>query len=320
MAWIESHQSLREHPKTKRLCRLLKIDRHKAVGMLHFLWWWAYDYVPEGDLSTFSDDDIADAVDWDGEASELVGALTASGFIDDERTLHDWWDYAQKWIERRRANTARMRAARASGVDNTCAARATDVRCTCGARVERPEPDQPDQPNQTGQTGQTNTSSDDDLPSSIVESIPVERQLFDYYRERIQPAARTFTASKIKARLKTFNADELRAAVDKFASAQWWMEHNGHQGADWFFRNDAQIERFLNLKPESKSTLTTNRRQSASTPRHLQAVPATPGPRSAELEKQRKADTLARLRANPELDPQLLAWLEAEEQRERMAQ
>jgi hypothetical protein len=117
MAWIESHAGLREHPKTKRLCRLLHLSRREAVGLLHFLWWWALDYVPEGDLSLVSDDDIADAVDWKRDAGDLVAALTAAGFLDRERRLHDWQDYAGRWIDRRAANAERMRHARATRRD-----------------------------------------------------------------------------------------------------------------------------------------------------------------------------------------------------------
>lgn len=111
MAWIESHQELREHPKTKRLCRLLALPRPMVVGYLHFLWWWAYDYAPEGDLSAFTDEDIADAVDWDGDPSAFVQALVQAGFVDEGRLIHDWGEFAQKWIERRRADRERKRSA-----------------------------------------------------------------------------------------------------------------------------------------------------------------------------------------------------------------
>ncbi len=114
MAWIESHTTLLEHPKAKRLCRLLKLRRRDAVGLLHMLWWWALEYSPEGDLSDVPDDDVADAVDWKRDASELVAALTLAGFLDDDRKLHDWFDYAGRWIERRAANAERKRLARAA--------------------------------------------------------------------------------------------------------------------------------------------------------------------------------------------------------------
>jgi len=112
MAWIEPHQELRDHPKRKRLSRLLNISRRETIGLLHEVWWWAYDYAPEGDLSAFGDEDIADAVDWEGDAGELVAALVQSGFINDDRQIHDWEDFAQKWIERRAADRERKRAKR----------------------------------------------------------------------------------------------------------------------------------------------------------------------------------------------------------------
>lgn len=123
MAWIESHQELRDHPKRKRLSRLLEINRRETVGLLHELWWWAYDYAPEGDLSAFSDEDIADAIDWEGDSSQLAEALVQAGFIDDSRRIHDWEDFAQKWIERRQADRERKRAQRqpVNGVQKTSA-------------------------------------------------------------------------------------------------------------------------------------------------------------------------------------------------------
>lgn len=112
MAWIESHQELRDHPKRKRLSRLLGISRRETIGLLHEVWWWAYDYATEGDLSDFTDEDIADAVDWESDPGALVAALTEAGFINADRQIHDWDDFAQKWIERRRADRERKRAKR----------------------------------------------------------------------------------------------------------------------------------------------------------------------------------------------------------------
>jgi hypothetical protein len=112
VAWIESHQELRDHPKRKHLSRLLGISRRETIGVLHELWWWAYDYAPEGDLSEFTDEDIADAVDWERDPGEFVAALVQSKFIDQDRCLHDWEDFAQKWIERRQADKERKRAKR----------------------------------------------------------------------------------------------------------------------------------------------------------------------------------------------------------------
>lgn len=112
MAWIESHESLPGHPKTKRLCRLLKISSVQAVGHLHYLWWWALKHAQDGDLSRYTALDIADACDWIGDEEEFVNALITSGFIDstvEGNCIHHWYDYAGKLLELRMKDAERKR-------------------------------------------------------------------------------------------------------------------------------------------------------------------------------------------------------------------
>ncbi|HHW45270.1 MAG TPA: DnaD domain protein [Desulfotomaculum sp.] len=112
MAWIESHQTLGQHPKTRRLARYLGISLPAAVGHLHYLWWWALNYAQNGDLSRYELEDIADAALWDGDAKSFVEALVKSGFLDlaDEGLcIHDWDDYAGRLIDKRKANSERAR-------------------------------------------------------------------------------------------------------------------------------------------------------------------------------------------------------------------
>lgn len=114
MAWIESHQTLKDHPKLKRLRRRLGIPAVQAIGHLHILWWWALDFAQEGELSGYDCADIADAADWEGDAERFFEALVEAGFIDRDEAgvrLHDWWDYAGKLIERRRKDAERKRKA-----------------------------------------------------------------------------------------------------------------------------------------------------------------------------------------------------------------
>ncbi|WP_163855743.1 HNH endonuclease [Paenibacillus elgii] len=104
--WIESHQGLRNHPKTKRLRRKLGVDAATAVGYLHFLWWWALDHAPDGNLQNYDAVDIADAIDWEGDEQQLVASLLTAGFLDyDEASnaysLHDWEQYGGKLQEYR---------------------------------------------------------------------------------------------------------------------------------------------------------------------------------------------------------------------------
>lgn len=89
-------------------------------------------------------------------------------------------------------------------------------------------------------------------PIDIPAECP-EQELFDYYRSKVQPAARINAPEKIRARLKRFTAEELRAGVDHFAADPWWMENNATRGVAWFFHSDQRSEQFLNLKPRPAS-------------------------------------------------------------------
>lgn len=110
MAWIESHQSLGAHPKTKKLARLLNAPIPQVIGHLHMLWWWALDYAQDGSLARYQVEDIADAVLWEGSATLLVSALLDAGFlehIDGHPAIHDWPEYGGKLIAKRKADADR---------------------------------------------------------------------------------------------------------------------------------------------------------------------------------------------------------------------
>lgn len=141
MAWIESHQSLRDHPKTRKLSRILGASLPATIGHLQCLWWWAIDYAEDGNLSRFDAFDIAIGGEWDQDAEAFVDALVTVGFLEytaDGLTVHDWDDYAGKLIERRKANAERMRKARAERDIGTSEPRAAHVQRTTDARAERP--------------------------------------------------------------------------------------------------------------------------------------------------------------------------------------
>ena len=115
MAWIESHQEIGRHPKTKKFARFLKINLPTAIGHLHLLWWWALDFAQDGDLNRYDPHDISDAMQWDGDENELIEALVSAGFIDDTeegKKLHDWGVYAGKLIEKKAKDRERKRSTR----------------------------------------------------------------------------------------------------------------------------------------------------------------------------------------------------------------
>jgi hypothetical protein len=131
--WNEVHVGLRDHPKTARLRRRLGVGLPAAIGSLVLLWAWAVRYAPDGDLSKFDPDVLADAAGWEDEPGQFVRALISAGFVDEDLTIHDWHAYAGRLMERRAANAERMRKARANGT--AFAHAAPDDRDTSGARA-----------------------------------------------------------------------------------------------------------------------------------------------------------------------------------------
>lgn len=103
MAWIQSHDTLGGHRKVKQLARVLGISRPAVVGHLQYLWWEALNYAPDGDLSGYGAEDLADALLWDGEAQVLVDALLAVHWLDGPRdgpwVVHDWAEWASEFAK-----------------------------------------------------------------------------------------------------------------------------------------------------------------------------------------------------------------------------
>ena len=109
MAWIELHQKLPTHPKTKRLVRALGLnvpqDIPQVVGHLCMFWLWCIDYAIDGSLESMSAQDIADAAGWYGDPELFLRAMVDEHFVDvDEdggKVVHDWDDYIGRLIDYR---------------------------------------------------------------------------------------------------------------------------------------------------------------------------------------------------------------------------
>lgn len=121
MAWIEVHQTLPTHRKTIEAAAILDISPVQMIGHLICLWLWALDNAPDGVMYTsrnaLRNKMVANVSQWDGDPDAFVDALVESGFlneIDDALELHDWYDYAGKLMETRKANRERQRRYRES--------------------------------------------------------------------------------------------------------------------------------------------------------------------------------------------------------------
>ncbi len=111
--WIELHQTLPRHPKLLRLANKLRIHPAQAAGHLTFLWLWALDFAPSGDLSVFGPAEISAAACHPGkDAKAFVEALKETGWLDESLQIHDWQDYAGRLIEQKTKDKERKRLER----------------------------------------------------------------------------------------------------------------------------------------------------------------------------------------------------------------
>ena len=75
------------HLKTRRLARKLG---EAALWLPPRLWAYCAEHQPDGDLSRYSAEDIAELVGYTGDATSMLQALLDASFIDKDMTLHDW--------------------------------------------------------------------------------------------------------------------------------------------------------------------------------------------------------------------------------------
>jgi len=104
MAWIESHQKLKDHPKVLKLMTLMGWDLDQAIGKLHRFWWWCVDYAEDGDLRKHDSISLAYAISMPSiNADKFLHAMIESKWIDNDPYLrvHDWWDYAGRFLQSR---------------------------------------------------------------------------------------------------------------------------------------------------------------------------------------------------------------------------
>ena len=78
------------------------------MGHLHALWHVALEQAEDGDLSRWSDEEIAEAADYPGDAPQCVKLLQDHGWLDG-KLIHDWVDYAGFFLTRKYSTRNRER-------------------------------------------------------------------------------------------------------------------------------------------------------------------------------------------------------------------
>lgn len=116
MAWIQVHQTLKDHRKLFDAADELEISPPHMMGLLISFWLWALDNAPAGKLDGITHRMIARAAQYEGDAEKLAAALIRAGWLDEnedgELEIHDWYEYAGKLIDQRKAEKERSQRRR----------------------------------------------------------------------------------------------------------------------------------------------------------------------------------------------------------------
>ena len=154
MAWIQIHQQLKDHRKLFDAADELEISPPHMMGLLISFWLWALDNAPTGKLNGITHRMIARAAQYDGDAEKLAAALIRAGWLDENEDgdleIHDWYEYAGKLIDQRKAEKERSQrrrdaaaAAAGEGTDDqqTASGQPKSSRKRAAGRVDQSRPD-----------------------------------------------------------------------------------------------------------------------------------------------------------------------------------
>lgn len=232
MAWLQVHQTLKDHRKLFDAADELEIQPVHMMGLLISFWMWALDNTPTGDLDGITPRMIARAAQWDGPAEKLSTALIRAGWLDEngdgKLTIHDWYEYTGKLIDQRQAEKERSQrrraAAAASANGNTDDQQTTDGQPQDGRRKAKGRVDQSRQ-------DQTKESKDPPSPSGEGEAAgrsAIEVRFAEFWSAYPKKVAKQY-ALKAWKRLKPDADlhDRIMRAVDAQKRSEQWRRENG---------------------------------------------------------------------------------------------
>jgi hypothetical protein len=115
VAYVEAHQTFRDHRKVWELSAELGIPEAHVAGYCVLLWLWSLDHAQDGVLPE-SHRSIERACGWPGEPGALVEGMEAVGLLDrreDGRlVIHDWDVYTGRLMDQRRSHARSQQAYR----------------------------------------------------------------------------------------------------------------------------------------------------------------------------------------------------------------
>lgn len=230
VAWLEVHQTLKDHRKNLAAADELEVEPAHMMGMLISFWLWALDNAPDGTLAGITSRTIARAAQWKGDPDRFVQVLTASGWLDSAENgpeIHDWYEYAGKLIDRRKADAERARKKRAAASPPSPAAgvpsagRPHDVGRTPDGRP------QAQYRTAHNSTASIPPSNEGDVPEAPAPTAQERRfsEFWQAYPKKVGKKAALGAWKRIKVDAALF--DKIMQAVAAAKQSEQWLREGG---------------------------------------------------------------------------------------------
>lgn len=97
-----------DNPKFRHLVRDFKKPLYVVVGILESIWAFTKKNAPQGDIGKWTDEEICDAIEWDGPIDQLIDVLVDRKWLDrcpvHRLVVHAWEEHADNTVKRVLAN------------------------------------------------------------------------------------------------------------------------------------------------------------------------------------------------------------------------
>lgn len=161
-------------PKIRRLAAILGVPWPHALGLAGLLWRFTAKHAPTGEIGRHDDEEIAAALEWPGEAADLVASLVRCRLLDQaERParllVHDWPDHAPRYVLATLARTGTDFSSLYSSASTAPATEAT----TDGTTVETVDPTTSTSSSTSSSSSSSSSTSTSSarIPAAAVEAI-----------------------------------------------------------------------------------------------------------------------------------------------------